>query len=645
MDDPLHILILDDSPAYAELMLAEVRKEGYAATWRRVESESAFIGDIEEIQPDIILAEYSLTTLGGRRALALARNMCPDVPFIFVTRYAGTEKIIELLREGATDYVSKDRLERLGSSVRRALRESELMEERKWAEVELFRSEERFRAIIENASDLIVIIDAHGLITYVTPSVKRILGYDPEEVTGRPVFDYFHPEERDETVAVLREILANPGTTPSLAFRVLHKGGKWLFLEGDANNLLDNLIVSGIVITSRDVTDRVLQARNLQKLNQCFLSLGSQSSENTRTVVETCKEILQATIAKYSKLGKEGILTMSSKPGEKDFSLVREYERLPCYRVIREEAEGPLFIEDLRSTEYAAVYPDIIRFGLKSFLGFPVKLEGKTVGCLSLFDKHKRSYSVEEIETMATLAQTVAIEEERLQREERLREFIDIASHELRHPIALVSGYARYLKEDGEALDGDRRDHILEVVYRGADRLDYLAGELLDVSRIERGEFGAARQAVELEPLVRQAVQEEREKGFAHRFLVKVDPHAGLVMADGEQLLRALLALLDNACHNSPETSQVRVEAGAADGEVVVSVKDRGCGVPEEHQESIFERFHQVEESIHHSQPGIGLGLYITRDIIRQHGGRIWYEPRPGGGSTFRFTLEPAPGA
>lgn len=642
MDDSLRILILDDSPAYAELMLGEINKEGYTATWRRVESESAFIDGIEELQPDIILAEYSLNTLGGRQALTLALGRCPEVPFIFVTRYAGTEKIIELLREGATDYVSKDRLERLGSSIRRALRETEMLEERKWAEVELFRSEERFRAIIENASDLIVIIDAQGLIRYVTPSINRILGYDPEEVIGLSIFDYFHPEERNETRAVLQDILAGTGTTPALAFRVLHKSGKWLFLEGDANNLLDNLIVSGIVITSRDVTDRVLQARNLQKLNKCFLSLGSQSSENTRTVVETCKEILQATIAKYSKLGKEGILTMSSKPGEKDFSLVREYKGLPCYRVINEEAEGPLFIEDLRSTEYAAVYPDIIHFGLKSFLGFPVKLEGKTIGCLSLFDKHKRSYSVEEIETMATLAQTVAIEEERLQREERLREFIDIASHELRHPIALVSGYARYLKEDGEALDGERRDHILEVVYRGADRLDYLAGELLDVSRIERGEFGVARQAVELEPLVRQVVKDEREKGFAHRFLVKIEPRASMVLADGEQLPRVLLALLENACRNSSDTSQVRVEAEVAGGEVVVSVKDRGSGVPEEHRESIFERFHQVEESIHHSRPGIGLGLYIARNIITQHGGRIWYEPRPGGGSVFRFTLAPA---
>lgn len=287
------------------------------------------------------------------------------------------------------------------------------------------------------------------------------------------------------------------------------------------------------------------------------------------------------------------------------------------------------------------MYPDIIRFGLKSFLGYPVKLEGKTIGCLSLFDKRRRSFTEEEIETMATLAQTVAIEEERLRREERLKEFIDIASHELRHPIALVSGYARYLKEDGEALDDDRRSHILEVVYRGADRLDYLAEELLDVSRIEHGEYGVESGPLELEPVLRQAVREIRKKGYGQRFRVKVEPGGLRVMADQTMLTRAVLALLDNACHNSPGDSQVRVEAAYVGSEITVSVLDRGCGVPEDQRESIFDRFHQVEESIHHSRPGIGLGLYIARDIVGRHGGRIWYEPRPGGGSAFRFTLPP----
>jgi signal transduction histidine kinase len=100
-----------------------------------------------------------------------------------------------------------------------------------------------------------------------------------------------------------------------------------------------------------------------------------------------------------------------------------------------------------------------------------------------------------------------------------------------------------------------------------------------------------------------------------------------------------LVILLDNAVSYSPPTSDVRIEAGPQDGGVVISVLDKGRGIPPKDRKTIFERFYQVEDSQHHSSTGMGLGLYIARQIVDGHGGRIWYEPREGGGSIFRFTL------
>jgi signal transduction histidine kinase len=107
------------------------------------------------------------------------------------------------------------------------------------------------------------------------------------------------------------------------------------------------------------------------------------------------------------------------------------------------------------------------------------------------------------------------------------------------------------------------------------------------------------------------------------------------------QLMRVMMILLDNACNYSPGTSQVlvKVEADAAGDAVLVSVLDRGTGVTDEHRERIYDRFYQCEDTLHHSKSGIGLGLYIARDVVLRHEGRIWSEPRPGGGSIFRFTL------
>jgi len=100
-----------------------------------------------------------------------------------------------------------------------------------------------------------------------------------------------------------------------------------------------------------------------------------------------------------------------------------------------------------------------------------------------------------------------------------------------------------------------------------------------------------------------------------------------------------LVILLDNAVNHSPDDSGIEVVAEPRDGEVLISVLDQGVGVPGKDRKLIFERFYQVEDALHHTSPGMGLGLYIAREIVEAHGGRIWYEPREGGGSIFRFTV------
>ena len=100
-----------------------------------------------------------------------------------------------------------------------------------------------------------------------------------------------------------------------------------------------------------------------------------------------------------------------------------------------------------------------------------------------------------------------------------------------------------------------------------------------------------------------------------------------------------LVILLDNGIHHSSYHRPVEVVGDLEGRDARISVLDRGIGVPETDREQIFERFYQVEDAIHHQSPGIGLGLFIARQIVQAHGGRIWYEPRDGGGSIFRFTI------
>src|SRR5215218_5466259 len=128
--------------------------------------------------------------------------------------------------------------------------------ERKKVEKCIIESEERFRSLVQNSSDIITILEADGTVRYVSPAVKRVTGYKPEEKVGTNAFGSVHPDDRDRALATFAEVLKRPGLHPRLEFRVPHKDGSWSYLEHVVNNLLDDPAVRGVVVNSWDVTER-----------------------------------------------------------------------------------------------------------------------------------------------------------------------------------------------------------------------------------------------------------------------------------------------------------------------------------------------------------------------------------------------------
>ena len=145
MSEKLKVLILEDVPTDAELMMEELAEAGMTFVSKRVVTKASFVNAIADFSPDIILSDYSLPSFDGLAALKIAGERCPDVPFIFVSGALGEEMAIDLLKKGATDYVLKNRLSRLEPAVFRALHEVEERRERERAEHALKESEVRYR--------------------------------------------------------------------------------------------------------------------------------------------------------------------------------------------------------------------------------------------------------------------------------------------------------------------------------------------------------------------------------------------------------------------------------------------------------------------------------------------------------------------
>ncbi|MFZ5623184.1 MAG: DUF4118 domain-containing protein [Gemmatimonadota bacterium] len=234
---------------------------------------------------------------------------------------------------------------------------------------------------------------------------------------------------------------------------------------------------------------------------------------------------------------------------------------------------------------------------------------------------------------MAARSQQTQIEVEA----ERLRtSLLSSLSHDLRTPLGAIMGAATSLRGDGGDLDAVARADLIETILEEAARMNRLVGNLLDMIRLESGALSVQPDWQSLEEVVGVALIRLDERLKGRNVSVHLPEELPLVALDGILIEQVLVNLLDNALKYSPPGSPIEVNAEVAQSQVIVSVADRGPGVPPGAESRIFDKFYRVEEG---SAAGVGLGLTICRGIVVAHGGRIWAENRPGGGLAVRFTL------
>lgn len=529
---------------------------------------------------------------------------------------------------------------------------------------ELEERELFLRRLTDNMLDLISQADAEGRFVYLSPSNQRVLGYRPEELLGTHVFELVHPDDLPGVVEAYRA--SEEGQIPGrVEFRARRADGSYIWVETLGNPLLDeegNLL--GAIFVTRDISERKRLQERMERLNRCFLDLGPDPLPNIVSLADTAREILEAPAVVYGRLDQgryqlyistdpasrltagEGADEKAGPPSSNGassglFREVEDTEDMVCYRVVREQAENPVCLEDLEPGMTA-------RFGLaagsgewRSFLGYPVRVEGRVVGCLGAFRARPGPFEPEEAHLLGMAAQAVAGEEARLAHQEELRDFMDIASHELRHPMTIIKGYTSTLRKYLDRMDRDAARSMLGDIEDGVDKLERMVYQLLDAARLERGRFSL--DVVEVDPgrLAADTLEEARARWPESHFALRAPATLPPVRADADKLKEVLVILLENAVKYSPPGSPVEVEVKPdGDGGVVFSVLDRGPGVPEKDREKVFERFYQAGETRRRPSHGLGLGLYIARRVVEAHGGKIWYEPREGGGSAFRFTLK-----
>ena len=487
----------------------------------------------------------------------------------------------------------------------RAVVAHENITERKLAEEALRRSEERFRSLVRNVSDIITVLETDGTIRYESPSIERVLGYEPEELIGTSAFDYVHPEDAERVQSVFAEALKNQGVSPHLEFRFRHQDGSWRYLEAVGNNLLADPSVRGMVINSRDITERKQAERERTQLlirEQATRAEAETAQERLKVILDNLSEgvlvadlrgqVLFANPASRAMLGITSGETLEELPDPwEDFHLPGAVVR--CART-RESIEAR------------------VRYG-ESYLW--VKLE-------YLLNNQRADVLV----VMQDLS-----EGHRLQANQQ--RFLANAAHQLRTPTMAIMGAAELLAT-GEDANPAIRGRLLDHISSEGRRMQRLSDALLRLSRVGWDLREPNLEVVDLMTAGQQAAELMEPLAESAGLRLSIEGEEAYVRADPEWLQEVLLVLLSNAIKHSSRGGYIRLRVKGS----AIAVEDEGAGISAVDLPHVFERFYRGKGS----SEGFGLGLPICRELTERMGGNISIRSREGIGTTVEVELPEA---
>jgi PAS domain S-box-containing protein len=549
----------------------------------------------------------------------------------------------------------------------------------------LRNSERRFRALIEHGSDSIALVDAQNRILYLSPAVKSVEGYDPEELVGHVGPENTHPDDQAKLSGYVQELLANPFKPIPVLWRRKHKDGRWLWLEGVATNMLDDPAIGAIVTNYRDVSERMVTDTRLREhlarlalLSRVTRAIGERQDLRSifQVVVRTIEEELPVDFclvclydASENRLSVSCIGARSADGaarlalGEGTDVPIDENGLSRCIR-------GHLVYEpDIAKSKFA--FPArMASAGFGALVIAPLLVESQVFGILMCARRQPESFSSGECEFLAQASEHTALAahqaqiytalqqayddlrqtQQQVMQQERLRALGQMASgiaHDINNAISPMALYTEALLEREPALT-ERGRKQLEIIQRAVDDVAHTVARMGEFYRTREPQV--ALTPVDLNILVEHVVDLTRARwsDMAQQRGIVIDLRRDLALelpriaAVESQIRDALVNLVFNAVDAMPEggplTIRTHVDAGSRGQIAVIEVIDGGVGMDEETRRRCLEPFFTTKGA-----RGTGLGLAGVDGVAQRHGAHLEIESAVGRGTTVRLSFAVAP--
>ncbi|MBI1261647.1 MAG: PAS domain S-box protein [Rhizobiales bacterium] len=515
----------------------------------------------------------------------------------------------------------------------------------------LLARENRFRALVENAFDMILVTNNVGVITYTTPSLSR-LGFDPETIIGQNVRDLLPADDFSE---IMRKEIDEEGRTSKIRqreFYVKENGYNKYYLKATITDMRDDDSIQGYVINMSDITQRKRNEHDLENHLQVLqdLTQGRPLQEvMTRLALgaEATNSTARAAVFLIDENNNLSVCAAPSLPASFHRHILRVWDNHQNRLFGKAAMAGQRIITtDLQNPEHGEDIAEMAREINAQTIWFEpiIGANGKIVGSIALYFQDKKTPDTTAINFMKSASHVASIAVERRRADKELRrakeaaelanrsktKFLANMSHELRTPLNAIIGFSEIMENNMFGPLGSARytEYATDINNSGKHLLSVI-DDILDIAKIEAGQMKLHVEDVDLTSVINWSVDMVRSRTNEKHQSIKrhLPDNLPALKADLRAMRQVMLNILSNAMKFTPAHGEISISGNISDdGNLVITVADNGIGIPADKLEEVLQPFGQVDDAVSRQHGGTGLGLPITKSLIESQGGRFYLE-------------------